>query len=406
MVQPTPTLANRSMTSQDDDDNGHNKYDDKIINDVITLLVISQEKFANHTTTRPTKRSVEGSKQHDINAILVEILDRIVKAQEDPSERDVERIWTALLYRLVKAHEDAAKPSNPWNSNTIAIYSLSAVTLLIGILTFINSKEWLVKIPYLRRPFLWIWNDTPGLEEKVKALESMVGQAAQQAIPAAQQGNQPQPAPQPTLIEQVNTLSTDLQNSNTRLDGLINTAVTRLNGILTDGANPSGLLVDVRNTLDTLRGRLDHIFMEPATQGAPPTGRLVDTQQSIGALNARLNQLFDDSHSASGPTGTVVEAQDAIRDLHHRLDNLFIAPVTQGAPQTGLVADAHNEIRDLRDRLDRVLADPATPGGPQTGLVIDADIRITSMTAALQSLKDDFEAHESKTSAIAHIASS
>ncbi|KAJ0283596.1 hypothetical protein Brms1b_004903 [Colletotrichum noveboracense] len=339
MVQPTPSLANRSMISQDYD-NGHNKYDDKIINNLITLLVIAQEKFANHTTTRPTKRSVEGSNQHDINAILVKILDRIVKA-----------------------HEDAAKPSNPWNSNTIATYSLSAVTLLIG-------------------------------------------QAAQQAIPAAQQGNQPQPAPQPTLIEQVNTLSTDLQNSNTRLDGLINTAVTRLNGILTDGANPSGLLVDVRNTLDTMRGRLDQIFMEPATQGAPPTGRLIDTQQSIGALNARLNQLFDDSHSASGPTGTVVEAQDAIRDLHHRLDNLFIAPATQGAPQTGLVADAHNEIRDLRGRLDRVLADPATPGGPQTGLVIDADIRITSMTAALQSLKDDFEAHESKTSAIAHIASS
>ncbi|KAJ0330168.1 hypothetical protein COL922a_012478, partial [Colletotrichum nupharicola] len=323
------------------------------INNLITLLVIAQEKFANHTTTRPTKRSVEGSNQHDINAILVKILDRIVKA-----------------------HEDAAKPSNPWNSNTIATYSLSAVTLLIGILTFINSKEWLVKIPYLGSIFLLIWKNTPGLEEKVKALESMVGQAAQQAIPAAQQ------------------------------DGLINTAVTRLDGILNDGANPSGLLVDVRNTLDTMRGRLGQIFMEPATQGAPPTGRLIDTQQSIGALNARLNQLFDDSHSASGPTATVVEAQDAIRDLHHRLDNLFIAPATQGAPQTGLVADAHNEIRELRGRLDRVLADPATPGGPQTGLVIDADIRITSMTAALQSLKDDFEAHESKTSAIAHIASS
>ncbi|KAJ0286674.1 hypothetical protein CBS470a_005786 [Colletotrichum nupharicola] len=137
------------MISQDYD-NGHNKYDDKIINNLITLLVIAQEKFANHTTTRPTKRSVEGSNQHDINAILVKILDRIVKA-----------------------HEDAAKPSNPWNSNTIATYSLSAVTLLIGILTFINSKEWLVKIPYLGSIFLLIWNDTPGLEEKVKALESM-----------------------------------------------------------------------------------------------------------------------------------------------------------------------------------------------------------------------------------------
>lgn len=375
MVQPTPSLANRSMISQDDD-NGHNKYDDKIINNLITLLVIAQEKFANHTTTRPTKRSVEGSNQHDINAILVKTLDRIVKA-----------------------HEDAAKPSNPWNSNTIATYSLSAVTLLIGILTFINSKERLVKIPYLGSIFLLIWNDTPGLEEKVKALESMVGQAAQQ-------GNQPQPAPQPTLIEQVNTLSTDLQNFNTRLDGLINTAVTRLNGILTDGVNPSGMLVDVRNAQDTMRGRLDQIFMEPATQGDPQTGRLIDLQQAIGALNARLNQLFDDSHSASGPTGTVVETQDTVRDLHHRLDNLFISPVTQGAPQTGLVAGALKEIRDLRGRLDRVLADPATPGGPQTGLVIDADIRITSMTAALQSLKDDFEAHESKTSAIAHIASS
>ncbi|KAF4836963.1 hypothetical protein CGCTS75_v001492 [Colletotrichum tropicale] len=248
------------MTSQDDDDNGHNKYDDKIINDVITLLVISQEKFSNHTTTRPTKRSVEGSNQHDINAILVKILDRIVKAQEDPSERDIERNWTALLDRLVKAHEDAAKPSNPWTAPTKLTAAASIITLVIGVLNFfkdrIISLDWRICGWRLASLVLWItgWEAATQLKDRLSVVEKAIsGRANVEPFISATASENPMQCFE-TRVANLNTdlgkttkdttdLGTNLGNDIARLDKLVADKVTELEELVANKATELEKLV-------------------------------------------------------------------------------------------------------------------------------------------------------------------
>ncbi|KAI8266977.1 hypothetical protein K4K56_004575 [Colletotrichum sp. SAR 10_98] len=334
MVQPTPTLANRSMTSQDDDDNGHNKYDDKIINDVITLLVISQEKFANHTTTRPTKRSVEGSNQHDINAILVKILDRIVKAQEDPSERDIERIWTALLDRLVKAHEDAAKPSNPWTAPTKLTAAASIITLVIGVLNFfkdrIISLDWRICGWRLASLVLWItgWEAATQLKDRLIVVEKAIsGRANVEPFISATASDNPMQCLK-TRVANLNTdlgkttkdttdLGTNLGNDIARLDKLVADKVTELEELVANKATElEKLVADKAIELKKLVGD-NHADLEKRVDG-----NMVKLEHRVkkntADLGSRLDKKSDEVSKKLGDLETSLQVhKDMAVSLAH-----------------------------------------------------------------------------------------
>ncbi|KAF3809392.1 hypothetical protein GCG54_00011591 [Colletotrichum gloeosporioides] len=319
MVQPTPTLANRSMTSQDDD-NGHNKYDDKIIKDLLTLLVIAQERFANHTTTHPTKRSVEGSNQNDINAILVKILDRIVKAQEDPSERDIELIWTALLQRLVKAHEDAAKPSNPWTAPTKLTAAASIITLIIGVLNFfkdrIISLDWRICGWRLASLVLWItgWEAATQLKDRLSVVEKAISGRAnvEPFISATALDN-----PMQCLKTRVANLNTDLEKTTkdtTDLGTNLGNDITRLDKLVADKATELEELVANKAI------KLEKLVTDKATELKKLVAdKAVELKKLVGDNDADLEKRVDDNmikleHRVNKNTANLGSRLDEKRD--------------------------------------------------------------------------------------------
>ncbi|KAF4419667.1 hypothetical protein CGCF415_v015038 [Colletotrichum fructicola] len=289
---------------------------------------------SNSNSTRITKRSVGGSGQDDINAILVKILDRIVKAQEDPSERDIDPIWTALLERLVKAHEDAAKPSNPWTAPTKLTAAASIITLVIGVLNFfkdrIISLDWRICGWRLASLVLWItgWEAATQLKDRLSVVEKAIsGRANVEPFISATALDNPMQCLK-TRVANLNTdlgkttndttaLGTNLGNDITRLDKLVADKATELEKLVTDKATElEKLVADKAIELKKLVGdndaelekRVDHNMVKLEDR----------VKKNTADLGSRLDEKSDEFSKKLGDLETSLQVhKDMAVSLAH-----------------------------------------------------------------------------------------
>ncbi|KAF4880298.1 hypothetical protein CGCSCA1_v000176 [Colletotrichum siamense] len=289
---------------------------------------------SNSNSTRITKRSVGGSGQDDIKAILVKILDRIVKAQEDPSERDIDPIWTALLERLVKAHEDAAKPSNPWTAPTKLTAAASIITLVIGVLNFfkdrIISLDWRICGWRLASLVLWItgWEAATQLKDRLSVVEKAIsGRANVEPFISATALDNPMQCLK-TRVTNLNTdlgkttkdttaLGTNLGNDITRLDKLVADKATELEKLVTDKATElEKLVADKAIELKKLVGdnhadlekRVDHNMVKLEDR----------VKKNTADLGSRLDEKSDEFSKKLGDLETSLQVhKDMAVSLAH-----------------------------------------------------------------------------------------
>lgn len=265
---------------------------------------------------------------------MVKILDRIVKAQEDPSERDIDPIWTALLERLVKAHEDAAKPSNPWTAPTKLTAAASIITLVIGVLNFfkdrIISLDWRICGWRLASLVLWItgWEAATQLKDRLSVVEKAIsGRANVEPFISATALDNPMQCLK-TRVANLNTdlgkttkdttaLGTNLGNDITRLDKLVADEATELEKLVTDKATElEKLVADKAIELKKLVGdnradlekRVDHNMVKLEDR----------VEKNTADLGSRLDEKSDEFSKKLGDLETSLQVhKDMAVSLAH-----------------------------------------------------------------------------------------